>query len=291
MKIIECPRDAMQGIKTFIPTSEKVSYLQSLLDCNFDTLDLGSFVSPKAIPQMADTAQVLTDLDFSKTKTKALVIVANTRGAKQAVTFPKVTYLGYPFSISEIFQMRNTRKTIVESLETLSEILELAQTHQKKVITYLSMGFGNPYGEPWNPKIVEKWVAKLVTMGVRTISLSDTVGLAKLEDISSLLTHLIPMYPHVEFGVHLHTNPNQATQKIEVAYEAGCRRFDGAISGFGGCPMALDALTGNMPTEQVIEYLDKKGILEQLSGFSTVAFQKSYKEALTLFEKYTTTSS
>lgn len=285
MKMIECPRDAMQGIKKFIPTEVKVGYLQQLLGCGFDTLDLGSFVSPKAIPQMADTAEVINALDFSQTNTKALVIVANLRGAKQAVNYNKITYLGYPFSISENFQMRNTRKTIEDSLEVLQEVLGLSKVSQKKMVVYLSMGFGNPYGDPWSAEIVSDWVACLVDLGVEIISLSDTVGTACLEDIDTLLSYLIPKYPKVEFGVHLHTDAKTAYQKVDIAYKAGCRRFDSAIAGFGGCPMAVDELVGNMPTEVVLKYIRNNSII--VPNFSDTIFSQLYQSATSLFELYT----
>lgn len=283
MRIIECPRDAMQGIKTFIPTDEKVKYLQSLLNCNFDTLDFGSFVSPKAIPQMSDTAAVLKALDLSKTKTKLLAIVANERGAVDAVAHSQINYLGYPFSISENFQMRNTHKSIEESVEVLGSIIELAEKNNKEVVTYLSMGFGNPYGDPWNTDIVASWVEKLSAMGVRIISLSDTVGTAKTEDIQSLFSNLIPAYPAIEFGAHLHTHPKSWKEKVEAAYLGGCRRFDGAIQGFGGCPMAMDALTGNMPTEKILSFCSKNKID---TGVNWMAFEAAHNKATDLFNKY-----
>ena len=250
VKIIECPRDAMQGIKDWIPTEQKVKYIQSLLRCGFDTIDFGSFVSPKAIPQMRDTAEVLSKLDLSTTKSKLLAIIANLRGAEDAVSHSEINYLGYPFSISENFQMRNTHKTISESLVILQDILNLAEKNNKEVVAYLSMGFGNPYGDPWNVEIVGEWTERLAAMGVKILSLSDTVGSSTPEIISYLFTNLIAKYPHIEFGAHLHTIPNAWHEKIDAAYKAGCRRFDGAIQGFGGCPMAKDELTGNMPTEK-----------------------------------------
>src|SRR5690606_24528802 len=250
IKLIECPRDAMQGIKAFIPTKLKIQYIQSLLRCGFDTIDFGSFVSPKAIPQMADTAQVLQGLDLSTTKSRLLAIIANIRGAEDASAFEEIKYLGYPFSISENFQMRNTHKTIAESVETLKEILEIANKTDKEVVAYLSMGFGNPYGDPWNVEIVGEWTEKLSAMGVKILSLSDTIGSSTPEVIDYLSSNLIPRYPKIEFGAHLHTTPASWHEKINAAYKAGCKRFDGAIQGFGGCPMAKDELTGNMPTER-----------------------------------------
>jgi len=260
VKIIECPRDAMQGIKPFIPTDKKAKYIQSLLACGFDTIDFGSFVSPKAIPQMQDTAEVLSRLDLSGTRSKLLAIVANLRGAKDACQHKEIDYLGYPFSISENFQMRNTHKTIAESLEVLKDILEVAQKHDKQVVAYLSMGFGNPYGDPWNADIVGHWTDKLVEMGIRTISLSDTIGSSKPDDISYIFSSLMPQYPKIEFGAHLHTTPGSWQEKVEAAWSSGCRRFDGALKGYGGCPMAKDELTGNMPTENLLSFFEQKGI-------------------------------
>ncbi|WP_240927794.1 hydroxymethylglutaryl-CoA lyase, partial [Cellulophaga sp. Z1A5H] len=260
VKIVECPRDAMQGIKTFIPTEEKVKYIQSLLGCGFDTIDVGSFVSPKAIPQMIDTSEVLSLLDLSKTQSKLLSIVANVRGAEEASKEEKIDFLGYPFSISENFQMRNTHKTIAESVEILKEILEVANKSNKEVVTYISMGFGNPYGDPWNVEIVGEWTEKLSAMGVKILSLSDTVGSSTPEQITYLFSNLIPKYPHIEFGAHLHTTPTKWHEKINTAYTSGCRRFDGAIQGFGGCPMAKDELTGNMPTEKMLSYFTSEKV-------------------------------
>jgi hydroxymethylglutaryl-CoA lyase len=234
LKIIECPRDAMQGIKAFIPTEKKIQYIQALLRVGFDTIDFGSFVSPKAIPQMADTAQVLAGLDLSKTSSKLLAIIVNTRGAQDAAQHTQIDYLGFPFSISENFQMRNTHKTIAESVVTLNEILDIANKAGKEVVVYISMGFGNPYGDPWNVEIVGEWTEKLAKMGVKILSLSDTVGTSNPETIDYLFSNLIPAYPHIEFGAHLHTTPSTWHEKVDAAYKAGCLRFDGAIQGFGG---------------------------------------------------------
>ncbi|XLS30337.1 hydroxymethylglutaryl-CoA lyase [Flavobacteriaceae bacterium M23B6Z8] len=283
VKLIECPRDAMQGIKDFIPTEEKVHYIQSLLRVGFDTIDFGSFVSPKAIPQMADTAAVLDKLDLSTTKSKLLAIIANVRGAEDAVQHEQIDYLGYPFSISENFQMRNTHKTIAQSVEVLKEILELADQHHKKVVAYLSMGFGNPYGDPWDVAIVGEWTEKLAAMGVTILSLSDTIGSSTPSIIDYLFSNLIPAYPHIEFGAHLHTTPTSWHEKIDAAYQAGCRRFDGAIQGFGGCPMAKDELTGNMPTEKVFSYLTTA---KADHGLSAMSFESAYNEATKIFTKY-----
>ena len=283
VKLIECPRDAMQGIKDWIPTHKKVEYIQSLLGCGFDTIDFGSFVSPKAIPQMVDTAKVLSGLDLSSTTTKLLAIVANVRGAQAAVAHPEITYLGYPFSISENFQMRNTHKTIAQSIATLSEILALAAASNKQVVTYLSMGFGNPYGDPWNLDIVGQWAQKLSQMGVTILSLSDTVGTSTPESISYLFSNLIPTYPNIEFGAHLHTTPSAWHEKVDAAYKAGCRRFDGAIQGFGGCPMAKDELTGNMPTEKMLSYFTSQ---KAKTNIRTMSFESAHNTASDLFNKY-----
>ena len=283
IKIVECPRDAMQGIKDFIPTNEKVRYLQSLLGCGFDTLDFGSFVSPKAIPQMVDTAEVLSNLDLSKTKTKLLAIVANVRGAEDAVLHPEIEYLGFPFSISENFQMRNTHKTISQSIETLQEIFNLADAANKEVVTYISMGFGNPYGDPWNVEIVGEWTEKLSKMGAKILSLSDTVGTSDSETINYLFSNLIPKYPNIEFGAHLHTTPTKWHEKVDAAYQAGCRRFDGAVQGFGGCPMAKDELTGNMPTEKMLSYFTAQ---KADTGVNWMVFEAAYNKATELFSAY-----
>ena len=283
VKIIECPRDAMQGIKTFIPTANKVTYIQSLLRVGFDTIDFGSFVSSKAIPQMQDTADVLAHLDLSQTRSKLLAIIANTQGAEAACTFPEIQYLGFPFSISENFQMRNTHKTISQSLVSLQEILNLADAKNKQVVAYLSMGFGNPYGDPWNTEIVGEWTEKLATMGVKIVSLSDTIGSSTPEMISYLFSNLIPAYPAIEFGAHLHTTPDSWFEKIDAAYKAGCRRFDGAIQGFGGCPMATNHLTGNMPTEKLLSYFTAQKATTNLSPMS---FESAYNEASKVFSQF-----
>lgn len=283
VKLIECPRDAMQGIKEFIPTEKKAQYIQSLLRCGFDTIDFGSFVSPKAIPQMQDTADLLSRLDLSKTKSKLLAIVANTRGAQDASAFEEIDYLGYPFSISENFQMRNTHKTIAQSVEVLQEILDVANSCNKQVVAYLSMGFGNPYGDPWNVEIVGEWTEKLAGMGVKILSLSDTVGTSSPEIIEYLFSNLITKYPEVEFGAHLHTTPAKWHEKIDAAYKAGCRRFDGAIQGFGGCPMAKDELTGNMPSEKMLSYFNAA---KADSNIKMTSFESSYNEASKIFNAY-----
>ena len=283
VKIIECPRDAMQGIKTFIPTANKVTYIQSLLRVGFDTIDFGSFVSSKAIPQMQDTAEVLAQLDLSQTQSKLLAIIANTQGAEAACTFPEIQYLGFPFSISENFQMRNTPKTISQSLVSSQATLNLADAKNKQVVAYLSMGFGNPYGDPWNTEIVGEWTEKLATMGVKIVSLSDTIGSSTPEMISYLFSNLIPTYPAIEFGAHLHTTPDSWFEKIDAAYKAGCRRFDGAIQGFGGCPMATNHLTGNMPTEKLLSYFTAQKATTNLSPMS---FESAYNEASKVFNSF-----
>lgn len=281
-KIIECPRDAMQGIKAFIPTEKKVQYIQSLLRVGFDTIDFGSFVSPKAIPQMVDTAEVLSKLDLSKTTSKLLAIIANTRGAQDACQHSEIDYLGYPFSISENFQMRNTHKTIAQSVVTLSEILELANTHNKEVVVYISMGFGNPYGDPWNVDIVGEWTERLSKMGVKILSLSDTIGSSDPENINYLFSNLIPKYSNIEFGAHLHTTPTTWHEKVNAAFKAGCMRFDGAIQGFGGCPMAKDELTGNMPTEKLLSYFTSS----KHNNLNAMSFESAYNEATKIFTEY-----
>ena len=283
VKIIECPRDAMQGIKSFIPTSKKVQYIQSLLRVGFDTIDFGSFVSPKAIPQMVDTAEVLSLLDLSKTSSKLLAIIANSRGALEAASYKEIDFLGFPFSISENFQMRNTHKTINQSIDTLKEVLSIAETHDKRVVVYLSMAFGNPYGDPWDVDIVGEWTNRLNRMGVEIISLSDTVGSSTPQTISYLFKNLISAYKHIEFGAHLHTNPLHWHSKVEAAYKAGCLRFDGAVQGFGGCPMANDQLTGNMPTEKLLSYFTTQKSITNLNAFS---FESAYNEAKKIFSNY-----
>lgn len=260
-KIIECPRDAMQGMKEFVPTALKVEYINQLLKVGFDTLDFGSFVSPKAIPQMADTAEVLKQLDLSSTKTKLLAIVANERGAQDACVYDEIRYLGYPFSISETFQQRNTNASIAQSLDRVKAIQELCVKHNKELVIYISMAFGNPYGDEWNSDIAIEWSEKLhKELGIGIIALADTIGVSNPENISYLFRALIPALPGVEFGAHLHTTPQTWEEKVEAAYNSGCRRFDGAIKGYGGCPMAADELTGNMPTENMIGYFEQHKI-------------------------------
>lgn len=260
LKLIECPRDAMQGLHQFVPTELKARYINSLLRVGFHTIDFGSFVSPKAIPQMADTSDLMSQLDLNGSTSKLLAIVANKRGAIDAVQFEEITYLGYPFSVSETFQLRNTNATIEESLSRVAEIQDLCLANQRKLVVYLSMGFGNPYGDPWNVEIVQRWVDHLAEMDIKILALSDTIGVSNPENISYLFSNLIPPYPDVEFGAHLHTQPYNWREKVEAAYLSGCRRFDAAMKGYGGCPMAKDDLTGNMPTENMLSYFSETGI-------------------------------
>lgn len=258
IKLVECPRDAMQGLHDFVPTALKIEYLNLLLQVGFDTLDFGSFVSPKAIPQMRDTEEVLAGLEL--TDTKLLAIVANLKGVENAVKRSEITYLGFPFSISETFQQRNTNSSIAQSLNTVEEMLNLCDKHGKQAVVYLSMGFGNPYGDEWNTEIVSHWTNELVQKGVKIISVADTVGVSTPEKIKTILPPLVQQFPLVEFGLHLHSTPQQRLEKIEAAFAAGCTRMDSALKGFGGCPMAADDLTGNIATEDVISYLNSKGV-------------------------------
>lgn len=283
VKIIECPRDAMQSIKTFIPTKTKLSYLQSVVDVGFDVVDIGSFVSPKAIPQLSDTSIIIDSIDLSNSNSELLVIVANKLGAINASKFDKIDYLGYPFSISENFQMRNTNKTIKDSEYELAEIISIAEKVNKKVVVYLSMCFGNPYGDPWNLDIVNHWVYKLSKMGVKIISLSDTIGTSNPESIKSIFYSVLKNHIDIEFGAHLHSDPSTWYNKIHSAFEAGCRRFDGAIKGFGGCPMASNKLVGNMPTEKILSYLNSKKIHNNVSS---LRFESCYNQSLEVFNKF-----
>jgi hydroxymethylglutaryl-CoA lyase len=274
VKLVECPRDAMQGLASFIPTSEKIAYLNSLLSIGFDTLDFGSFVSPKAIPQMKDTAEVVRGLDLSTSKTKLLAIVANKRGAVDALGFETIDYLGFPFSISETFQQRNTKTSVMEALNVMNDILELCHRQGKELVAYISMGFGNPYGDPYSPEVVEKFAGILAAMGIKTISLADTVGVADDTLISQVFESVQKALPDIEFGAHFHARPDQASSRIIAAYDAGCRRFDSALRGFGGCPMAKDELVGNIATETLINVLRSKN--EQLD-----MDEQAYSRALT----------
>jgi hydroxymethylglutaryl-CoA lyase len=268
MKIIECPRDAMQGIHEFIPTEKKVAYINSILKVGFDTVDFGSFVSPKAIPQMRDTALVLEQLDLSSTRSKLLSIVANVRGAQDAVEFEEISFLGFPFSISETFQQRNTNSSISESLSRVEEIYDLCVRNKKELVVYVSMAFGNPYGDEWSSDVAMAWTKRLAQMGIKIIALSDTIGVSNPQNISYLFSKLIPEFPGVEIGAHLHTTPDTWEEKIHAAYTSGCRRFDSAIKGYGGCPMATDKLTGNMPTEKLMHYFKKHTIVTGLDEHS-----------------------
>lgn len=280
MKLIECPRDAMQGLHEFIPTKDKVRYINQLLKVGFDSIDFGSFVSPKAIPQLRDTAAVYEELNWQESPSKLLAIIANTRGAKEAISFEGITYLGFPMSISETFQQRNTNKSIAEALNELSEIKNLCESRNKKLVTYVSMGFGNPYSDPYEVDLVGQFVDILVTLGSDVISLADTIGVSTPENISYLFTSLSKTYPSVEIGVHLHSNPATALEKIKAAYESGCKRFDGAIKGFGGCPMADDELVGNMATETILAYLNEKKVETRIND---EAFAEAMKMASALF--------
>ncbi|WP_439883523.1 hydroxymethylglutaryl-CoA lyase [Pontibacter sp. MBLB2868] len=260
MKIIECPRDAMQGIKEFIPTEKKIAYINSLLKVGFDTIDFGSFVSPKAIPQMSDTAEVLANLDLKETTSKLLAIIANVRGAEDAAQHNQIEYLGFPLSVSETFQQRNTNKSIAEAMEQLAQIQDICHKHGKTLVTYISMGFGNPYNDPWDAETVIRFVEDLHKLEVKIISLSDTIGVSNPDNITYLFEHLIPVFKGIEFGAHLHTTPTTWLEKVDAAYKAGCRRFDGAMRGYGGCPMAKDELVGNMATENLVSYFENIGL-------------------------------
>ncbi len=270
----------MQGLHDFIPTEKKALYINQLLKVGFDTIDFGSFVSPKAIPQLKDTAQVLDQLDLTRTKSKLLAIIANLRGAEDAIQFEEIDYLGFPLSISEQFQKRNTNKSIADALITVADIQNLCQKNNKTLVTYISMGFGNPYGEAFNEEIVAGFVEKLATLGVKIISLSDTIGVAEPEVINSIFSTSINAYPSIEFGAHFHSTPDKTLEKLEVAYKAGCRRFDTAIKGFGGCPMAKDDLTGNVATERLISFLSS---IKQETGLDKDAFDQAMLMSLDVF--------
>ena len=274
IKLIECPRDAMQGWPHFIPTQKKIEYINALLKVGFDTIDFGSFVSPKAIPQMADTADVLRGLQIENGKSKLLAIIANQRGAEDAVVFDEITYLGFPFSVSETFQMRNTNSTIAQSLGRVEEIQNLCIKNKKELVVYMSMGFGNPYGDVYNEEIVFDWVNKLVDMDISIISLADTVGLATKEQVYNITKYLVDSLPDTEIGVHLHSTPTNWKEKVDAALKAGCKRFDGALKGIGGCPMADDELVGNMDTELMIPYFEEKKVLNNLDFNALTACSK-----------------
>lgn len=273
-KLIECPRDAMQGWKTFIPTEKKIEYINSLLRVGFDTIDFGSFVSPKAIPQMADTAEVVRSLETGVGSTKLLAIIANTRGAEEASVFDQITYLGFPFSVSETFQLRNTNSSIEQSLGRVEEIQNLCIKTGKQLVVYLSMGFGNPYGDRYSEEIVFEWVNKLVAMDIGIISLADTVGMATPEQVYDMTEYLVDSLPSIEIGVHLHSTPQNWQEKLEAAVKAGCKRFDGALKGIGGCPMADDELIGNMNSELMINYFEVNGLIR---GLNKEALQESLR--------------
>ena len=275
MKLIECPRDAMQGIHDFIETEKKVKYINSILKCGFDTVDFGSFVSPKAIPQMRDTAKVLEQLDLSATSSKLLAIIANVRGAQDAIEFEEIQYLGFPFSISETFQQRNTNSSIAESLIRVEEIQDLCVRNKKQLVVYISMAFGNPYQDEWSSDVVYNWTKRLSRLGIKIIALSDTIGVSNPDNISYLFNKIIPEFPEIEIGAHLHTTPNTWGEKVHAAYASGCRRFDSAIKGYGGCPMASDKLTGNMPTENLLSYFDNNKIYTGID-------KETFKEAMLL---------
>jgi len=280
VKLIECPRDAMQGWKNFIPTEKKIKYINALLKVGFDTLDFGSFVSPKAIPQMADTKEVISRLQIPNSHSKLLAIVANLRGAEEASAFDAIRYLGFPFSVSETFQQRNANSSIAESLKRVEQIQTLCLKKEKQLVVYLSMGFGNPYGDPYNEDIVFQWIDKLTALEIGIISLADTVGLAAPEQIYSMTKYLIQSLPHIEIGVHLHSRPDNWKPKLEAAVKAGCIRFDGALKGIGGCPMANDELVGNMDTEKMIKYFEEHGMS---TGLNKDALQESLKIAGEIF--------
>ena len=280
LKIIECPRDAMQGWSNWIPTDNKISYLNQLLKVGFDTLDFGSFVSSKAIPQMADTALVYEGLDLDQISTKLLAIIANIRGAETAIGFEKIKYFGFPFSISETFQQRNTTSSIFEAFRTVETIQNICQKSNKQLVIYFSMGFGNPYGDPYNLEIVAYWAEKMNQIGIQIIALSDTVGLADNHTITELFTCLIPQYPNIEFGAHFHATNYNWQSKLQSAFMAGCRRFDGAIGGFGGCPMAEDELVGNINTQNMLQHFENQGINPELKK---IEFNKSVEISRNIF--------
>ncbi|AYA36481.1 hydroxymethylglutaryl-CoA lyase [Hymenobacter oligotrophus] len=280
MKLIECPRDAMQGWTEFIPTETKTEYLNALLRVGFDTLDFGSFVSPKAIPQLRDTAEVLAGLDLSSTRTKLLAIVANLRGAETALGYSEIQYIGFPLSVSETFQQRNTNKSIAEALTEVADMQNRCEQGGKTLVVYLSMGFGNPYGDPWNPAVLGEFTEKLAALGVRVVALSDTIGASTPETIIPPFRELIPAFPNIEFGAHLHTTPTTWREKVDAAFEAGCRRFDGALGGIGGCPMAADQLTGNMATENLVTYLEAAGVP---TGLHMEAFREAQRLSQRVF--------
>lgn len=282
IKLVECPRDAMQGIKEFIPTELKIAYINRLLKCGFDTLDMGSFVSPKAIPQLIDTPEVLRGIE-NDSDTKLLTIVANRKGAEAAINFQSISYLGYPFSISETFQKRNINKGIEDSMWQLEDIYELAKSHGKEVVLYLSMGFGNPYGDSWSESLVEDWIGKLdAKFSPSVIAISDTIGCAKPEQVKNLFSNLNASFPHIELGAHLHLKPHAVDEIAAAAFDGGCRRFDSVIRGYGGCPMAKDDLTGNMPTELLLNWFNTQSVAH---GVDAVAFNEALDFSESVFSK------
>ncbi len=278
--LTECPRDAMQGLHDFIPTDLKAAYINQLLKVGFDTIDFGSFVSPKAIPQLRDTAEVLKQLQLDTTTSKLLAIVANERGAKDAASFDEINFLGFPFSISETFQQRNTNSSIEESLKRVEAIHNLCQNNQKELVVYVSMAFGNPYGDAWHPDVVSEWTEKLVDCGVKNIALSDTIGVSAPDNIAALFSQVIGEFTSAEVGAHLHTTPDSWEEKVKAAYDNGCRKFDGAIKGFGGCPMAKEELTGNMPTEKMLTYFNQQNIT---TSINEEAFAQAVQMAPSVF--------
>jgi len=280
IQVVECPRDAMQGIKAFIPTEKKAEYINMLLKVGFHTIDFGSFVSPKAIPQMRDTAAVLSKLNLNDTNSKLLAIIANSRGAEEASSFDEIQYLGYPFSVSETFQQRNTNRSIEDSLVLVEEMQNLCVSRNKNLVVYLSMAFGNPYGEAWDVDIVAKWSEVLANMGIKILSLSDTIGASSKETITPLFSQLILEFQEVTFGAHLHTTPQTWKEKVLASYQAGCTRFDTAIQGFGGCPMAKDDLTGNMPTEKLLSFLNEQ---KEDAGLNALAFESAFNKSIEVF--------
>jgi hydroxymethylglutaryl-CoA lyase len=280
VQLIECPRDAMQGWKSFIPTEKKIEYINALLRVGFDTIDFGSFVSAKAIPQMADTKEVIKGLRLDAQSSKLLAIIANVRGAEEAADYDEITYLGFPFSVSATFQLRNTNSTINESLKRVEEIQHICARKKKELVVYISMGFGNPYGDAYSEKIVFEWVDKIVGLGVKIISLADTVGIATPEQVFSVTDYLISKLPQHQIGVHLHSAPENRKAKIDAALKAGCRRFDGALKGIGGCPMANDELVGNMDTELMISYFRE---MDLLNGLNDDALNESLRIANEIF--------
>jgi hydroxymethylglutaryl-CoA lyase len=256
---IECPRDAMQGLSWFIPTAQKIAYINTLLGVGYDVIDFGSFVSPKAIPQLRDTAEVLSQLELND-RTKLLAIVANVRGAEDACEFDEISYLGFPFSISETFQQRNTKSSIEESLQSVEIIQNLCLRHHKELVVYISMAFGNPYGDAWNEEIAVKWTKQIASLGVKTIAMSDTVGLAQAADVKKIFDAVIPSLPQVKIGAHLHASPDHWKSKVTAAWDSGCRRFDSALKGYGGCPMAEDVLVGNLASENLYQFLNERNV-------------------------------